>query len=166
MLRPGFFSEEIIEGDDAVDLGQRNLQQIGHFKGDLAGDIAVGLLNAVENHDQIAGALFQAVMNSLSSGVKVILPSASLTGAAVVLKLFSQRCALPRMAAEPFPKWCVIVPDMPQFSKRKSYDNLWRVKRLKDDICVKTEKIMTRHTKTRDTRWRHVSLYRHASSNV
>ena len=46
-------TEEIVERDNAVDLGERNAENLTRFDGDLAGNIPVGLLYTMQNHDKI-----------------------------------------------------------------------------------------------------------------
>ena len=46
--------EEVVEGDDAVDLRQWNVQQPGDLQRDVARDVSEGLLHLVQDHDQVA----------------------------------------------------------------------------------------------------------------
>ena len=50
--------EEVVEGDDAVDLRERDLQELARLDRDRARDVAVGLLHLVQHHDQVAGLVF------------------------------------------------------------------------------------------------------------
>ena len=57
--------EEVVEGDHAVDLGQRHIQQVGDLEGHFARDVAERLLHAVQDHDQASRAGFPLGNESL-----------------------------------------------------------------------------------------------------
>jgi hypothetical protein len=43
----------MVESDDAVDLGERDIEEEGEIQGGLAGDIAVVFLHLMQDHDEI-----------------------------------------------------------------------------------------------------------------
>ena len=46
--------EEVVERQHAVDFGERHVEHGGDFERDFARDVAVGLLDAVHDHDEVA----------------------------------------------------------------------------------------------------------------
>src|SRR5574344_57752 len=46
--------EEIVERHHAVYLRKRNIEHLGDFDGDVAGNVTIGLLDLMENHDEIS----------------------------------------------------------------------------------------------------------------